>query len=204
MQNKYTFKKQFAIVLFLLLSVMWCQNSYAHITPGMKGDFTAGFFHPITGLDHILAMLSVGIWGAVLGRPALWLLPVAFPLIMSVGAVWGILGLPLNYVEQAIDVSVIVLGLVIALNFKPPLAVAFFIVSFFAFFHGYAHGHEMPGYANAIGFSSGFVVATGLLHLCGIGIGCVRQIPQGEKILKTVGAGITGTGMFLLFQLIKG
>ncbi len=197
------FKRKMVFYFFALFYFFWCQNSYAHLGSGMKGDFSSGFFHPITGLDHILAMLSVGIWGAVLGPPSLWMLPVAFPLVMSIGAVWGILGLPLNFVELGIVISVITLGLVIALKWRPPVGVSSAIVSFFAFFHGYAHGHEMPNYANAVGFSIGFVTATGLLHLTGIGIGYVVKLPPGEKIIKALGLGIMGAGIFLFFQLMS-
>ena len=136
MLNKYNFKKNIVTILFLILFQTWCQNSYAHLIPGTSMDFSSGFLHPVTGLDHILAMLSVGMWGAVLGYPSLWALPIAFPLVMSLGAVWGILGFPLGFVEQGIVFSVIGLGLIIALKFKPNLIVSSSIVSFFAFFHG--------------------------------------------------------------------
>lgn len=173
----------------------------AHTDGGTAGGFISGFMHPIGGVDHVLAMISVGLWGAILGAPAMWALPVAFPLLMTVGAVAGILGLPLPQVELGIVLSVVVLGLVIALKFRPNLTVSMLIVSFFAVFHGYAHGKELPASASAVGFSLGFVLATGLLHLVGILAGLVHRLPMGERVLQGGGLAITASGVYLLFRL---
>lgn len=160
--------------------------------------FLTGFLHPLGGLDHMLAMLAVGMWGALLGMPALWLLPVAFPLLMAVGGVLGMVGFPLPTVELGIALSVLVLGAVIAINFRAPLWVSLLVVSFFAIFHGYAHGVELPAQTNPLSYSLGFVVATGLIHLAGIGIGMVTHLPRGMLLLRAGGGAIAAAGAFLL------
>lgn len=172
--------------------------------PGGASGFLAGFLHPITGPDHLLAMLAVGMWGAQLGMPALWILPVAFPLVMAVGGALGIVGLPLPATETAIVCSVVLLGGAIALDRRPPLPLAAALVAFFAVFHGYAHGRELPAYASALGFSAGFVLATGCIHLLGIGIGFVTHLPRGEHVLRAGGTAIALAGAVLAWRLAAG
>jgi len=152
-------------------------------------------------LDHVLAMLAVGMWGAQLGWPAIWVLPVAFPMVMAMGAVWGILGLPLPAVEIGVALSVIVLGAFIAAGRRPPLVVAGCVVAAFAVFHGYAHGAESQQGTDFASYCLGFVVATGTIHLTGIGIGFVTHLPRGETLLRAGGALISLTGCFLVAQL---
>jgi urease accessory protein len=149
-------------------------------------------------------MLAVGMWGAQLGNPAIWALPVAFPMVMAFGGVAGILGVPLPVVEFGVTLSVIVLGSMIALDRHPPLWGAALIVAFFAVFHGYAHGTELPGQTGAVAYSAGFVVATGLIHLTGIGIGLVIKLPHGTEILRIGGSAIAVTGLLLAGQLLLG
>src|SRR5512136_2618933 len=144
--------------------------AFAH-TGSMSGGFMGGFAHPLFGPDHVVAMVAVGLWGAFLGPPAIWLLPIVFPLVMAFGGVIGILGVPLPGVETAIALSAVVLGTMVALAARPPLWVAALIVGAFAIFHGHAHGAELPPGADVVAYSVGFVVATGLLHLTGIAIG---------------------------------
>ncbi|MGA7487056.1 MAG: HupE/UreJ family protein, partial [Xanthobacteraceae bacterium] len=136
--------------------------AFAHSGSG-SGGFVGGFLHPVFGPDHVLAMVAVGLWGAFLGSPAIWLLPVVFPLVMAGGGVMGILGVPLPGVEAGIAISAIVLGSMVALAARPPLWVAAVLVGAFAIFHGHAHGGELPPGADAVAFSVGFVAATGLL-----------------------------------------
>ena len=136
-------------------------------------------------------MLAVGMWGAQLGPPALWMLPIAFPLVMSIGGVAGILQLPIPSIEPGI-----------ALDRRPPLWIAGLLVSFFAVFHGYAHGAELPNQAGAVAYSAGFVLATGLIHLTGIGIGFVTQLPNGLRLLRAGGAAISLAGLVLAWQLL--
>jgi len=169
---------------------------------GDIGGFGAGFLHPLGGLDHILAMLAVGMWGAQLGAPALWVLPIAFPMVMALGGVAGIVGLPLPGVELGITLSVVVLGAMIAFDRRPPLWLAGLLVACFAVFHGYAHGVELPGQASAAPYSAGFVTATGLIHLAGIAIGLVVALPYGLQLLRVGGSLISAAGIFLAWGLL--
>jgi urease accessory protein len=143
-------------------------------------------------------MVAVGLWGALLGPPALWLLPVAFPLVMAFGGVLGIAAAPIPRVEIGIAVSAIVLGLMVALAVRAPLVVAVAAVSAFAIFHGHAHGAELPPGTDAIAFSAGFVIATGLLHVCGIGLGLAARWPTGKLAVRFAGAAIAVAGVVFL------
>ena len=196
--------RRFACALSGLLALLlWPEVAFAHVVPEMGSGFVTGFLHPLTGIDHVLAMVAVGMWGAQLGAPAIWVLPVAFPLVMSIGGVVGILGLPLPGVEPGIALSVIVLGGCIALDLRPPLWIAGLVVSVFAVFHGYAHGSELPRQAAAVAYSAGFVLATGLLHLTGIGIGMVVHVRGGMRLLRAGGALISFAGFAIAWQLIE-
>jgi urease accessory protein len=178
-------------------------SAFAHTAGASAGaGFITGFLHPLGGLDHALAMLAVGMWGAQLRSPAIWVLPVAFPQVMALGGVAGILGVPLVGIELGVTVSVVVLGSMIALGLRPPLWAALLIVSFFAVFHGYAHGAELPGKTGAVAYCAGFVTATGLIHLTGIGIGLVVKLPHGVKMLRVGGSAIAAAGLFLAGQLL--
>jgi urease accessory protein len=188
--------------LLLVIGAALAGPAAAH-TGEEIGGFAVGFHHPISGMDHVLAMVAVGMWGAQLGNPSLWMLPIAFPLVMTIGGVLGILGVPLPSVELGIALSVIVLGGMIALGARPPIAVSSLIVSVFAVFHGYAHGAELPGQTGAIEYSLGFVTATGCLHLAGILIGLVDKLPWGGRLLRVGGGGISLAGMVILFRLFS-
>lgn len=184
-----------ALVFLLMVPVL----AFAHVGRGdISGGFLAGLEHPVFGLDHVVAMVAVGIWGAQLRAPAIWVLPVTFPLVMSFGGVLGGLGLPIPGIEVGIALSAIVLGIMIALAARPPLAVAAVIVGVFAIFHGYAHGAELPESANAISFAMGFVVATGSLHALGILIGVINKWPAGGKCLRAGGVLIALCGVYFL------
>ena len=183
------------IIALLLLS---SSNAFAHSGEGITGGFISGAMHPLAGLDHVTAMVAVGILGAFLGRPAIWVLPVVFPLVMTFGGIIGIMGIPLPGIEIGIAVSSIVLGTMIALALKPPLWVAAIIVAAFAIFHGHAHGTELPNAANALTYSIGFVVSTGLLHLAGIAIGELTRWPAGLIIARVIGGLIALAGIGFL------
>ncbi|MCP5143087.1 MAG: HupE/UreJ family protein [Gammaproteobacteria bacterium] len=177
--------------------------AFAHTDGGATGSgFLSGLLHPVTGVDHVIAMVAVGLWGAQLGAPAMWMLPVAFPLIMALGGAMGAAGLPLPGIEIGIALSGLLLGLVVAGNVRPPLALAVVLVSFFAVFHGYAHGAEMPGFANPLAYAAGFVIATGLLHLCGIVVGLLWSwpggAPWGRWVVRASGATIAALGGWFL------
>ena len=122
----------------------WTQAAQAHVQHGEAVSFRVGFQHPISGLDHVVAMMAVGLWGAQLGAPAIWLLPVAFPMVMAMGGMLGLMGVPLPGTEIGIAASAILLGSAVMLQLRPPLAIAAGVVAFFAVFHGYAHGVELP------------------------------------------------------------
>jgi urease accessory protein len=166
----------------------------AHTGEGAGGGFATGFMHPILGPDHVIAMIAVGLWGVFLGAPAIWLLPIVFPLIMALGGAFGVIGIPLPAVETGIALSAVVLGLCIAFAWKPPLAVAALIVGVFAIFHGYAHGTEMPDASDAVSYALGFVIATGLLHLAGILFGFIGASTPGRAALRAAGVVIAVAG----------
>jgi len=143
----------------------------AHVGAGDTHGLTHGFSHPVSGIDHILAMVAVGMFAAYLGGRALWLVPATFVLMMAMGGVLGIAGVPVPFVEIGIAASVVVLGLAVALQWSLPTAAAMGLVGFFAIFHGHAHGAEMPADASGIYYALGFMIATALLHVAGIGLG---------------------------------
>jgi urease accessory protein len=143
----------------------------AHTGVSDVGGFWHGFWHPITGLDHVLAMVLVGMLAWQLGDRALWLVPATFVLVMAVGGALGVAGTALPLVELAIALSVVVLGAAVALGIRAPVAVAMGIAGLFAIFHGQAHGVEMPADASGLAYGVGFMIATALLHLGGLGLG---------------------------------
>ena len=171
-------------------------------TGSMAGGFTSGFMHPLFGWDHVVAMVAVGLWGAFLGTPAIWILPVTFPLVMTIGGALGVAGVPLPGVEIGIALSAIVLGAMVAFAARPPIWVAAVIVAAFAIFHGHAHGTELPNAADPIAYSLGFVVATGLLHLAGIAIGLVVRWPRGKDLVRACGVAISIAGVAFLIHPI--
>jgi urease accessory protein len=176
--------------------------AFAHSGEDLAGGFAGGFAHPLLGPDHIAAMLAVGLWGAFLGMPAMLILPVVFPLVMAFGGALGILGIPLPGLEIGIAASAVVLGLMVALAAKPNLWVAALLVGLFAIFHGHAHGAELPEGADAVAYSLGFVIATGLLHLAGIGFGLLAQWPAGRIAVRAAGSLIAVAGLVFLGRLI--
>jgi urease accessory protein len=174
----------------------------AHEERGQAAGFLAGLAHPVSGLDHVLAMIAVGLWGAVLGAPAVWVLPVAFPLVMAIGGLMGLLGFPLPGVEIGIALSAIVLGVMVLAEVRPPLWLAAAIVVFFAVFHGHAHGRELPEGTSALLYSLGFVVATGLLHAVGILLGVAHRWAAGRPAVRVAGGAVALAGLFFLWQAI--
>ena len=170
----------------------------AHPGVGVAAGFAAGFLHPLTGPDHMLAMIGVGIWGSQLGKPGIWVLPVTFPLVMAIGGVLGVRGVLIPGVEIGVAASALALGVMILLAARPPLWVAAALVGVFAIFHGYAHGIELPQAAAPLAFGLGFVLATGMLHVLGIAIGLVHSLPWGSRALRTLGAGIAASGVYFL------
>ena len=186
----------------LIVVSLWSQNALAHPQKGEAVGFLTGFRHPISGLDHVLAMVAVGLWGAQLGSPAIWLLPVAFPMVMAFGGMLGLMGVPLPGTEYGIALSAILLGAAVLFEIRPPLTVAAILVGFFAIFHGHAHGTELPPGQSALLYSMGFVIATGCLHALGIGIGTVHRWGWGQKFLRAAGALVSAGGFFFLWKAV--
>lgn len=144
--------------------------AYAHPAIGEAAGLSHGFAHPMTGLDHILAMVMVGVLAFQIGGRATWLLPATFVLVMAGGGALGMAGINLPFVELGIALSVVVLGAVVALNIKAPVAAAMALVGFFAIFHGHAHGSEMPENAAGLAYAIGFMTATAILHVAGLAL----------------------------------
>lgn len=177
-------------------------SAHAHVQQGQAVSFVTGLEHPWSGLDHVLAMIAVGLWGAQLGNPAIWILPITFPMVMSLGAMMGLLGIPLPGIEIGIAVSAIVLGIMLLGEIRPKLIVAAIIVGCFAVFHGHAHGTELPAGQSGMLYSMGFVIATGCLHGIGIAIGLIHRWPLGKLALRGSGAFIAAMGIFFLWQAV--
>lgn len=189
-------------VLTFLLLMGYAQIAWAHVDGGQAAGFITGLQHPWSGLDHVLAMIAVGLWGAQLGSPALWMLPIAFPMMMAVGAMMGLLGLPLPGVEIGIAFSAVLLGLMVLAEARPKIAVSIAMVGFFAIFHGHAHGTELPVGQSGLLYSMGFVIATGCLHGLGIAIGLVKGIPAGNYALRAAGTFIALMGVIFLWRAL--
>jgi urease accessory protein len=178
-------------------------SAWAHLKAGEVGGFVTGFHHPISGWDHVLAMVAVGLWGAQLGAPAIWLLPITFPMVMALGGMMGLLGIPLPGVEIGIALSALVLGAMVLAEKRPPMWVAAAIVGIFAIFHGHAHGTELPAGQSGLLYSMGFVMATGCLHGVGIGIGLIHRWAAGRVILRVAGAAVALAGIYFLFSALS-
>ena len=177
----------------------------AHTGVGSTMGFTHGFGHPFSGLDHILAMVAVGLFAANLGGRALWLVPLSFVAMMAAGSALGVAGVAMPFVEIGIAASVIVLGLAVAMQWKLPVAGAMSLVGFFALFHGHAHGGEMPADASGLAYGVGFVIATAMLHAAGIGLGLgIGSVARtvSRRVLQTGGAVMSLAGAAMLTGVI--
>lgn len=181
----------------------FAQTAHAHIEHGEAGGFASGFHHPWSGADHIVAMVAVGLWGAQLGAPAIWLLPVVFPMVMAMGGFMGLVGIPLPGVEIGIALSALLLGAMVCGEVRPKLIVAVILVGAFGLFHGHAHGTELPPGENGLLYSLGFVIATGTLHACGIALGLVHHWKSGKLALRGAGAVISIMGGIFLWQALR-
>ncbi len=187
-------------LLTVLTILAWPSVAFAHQEGSGATGLISGLAHPVSGLDHILAMVCVGLWGAQLGAPAVWVLPVAFPMMMAVGGFMGLIGIPLPGVEYGIALSAIVLGAMVVGQVRPPLWLACVLVEIFAIFHGHAHGTELPEGASGLLYSVGFVTSTGLLHAAGIGLGLVHHWGPGKMAIRVAGAIILAGGVFFFLK----
>lgn len=173
--------------------------SYAH--QANSGGFLAGLSHPVLGFDHLLAMLSVGILSAQIGGKSLWLVPATFVSIMLVGGILGINNVSLISVELGISLSVLVLGVSLTTDKKLAPMLAMIFVGFFAVFHGYAHGIEMPHLANPSEYALGFIVGTACIHISGVYVGVMaKKFSDGAQLLRYLGASIAGIGFHLIIM----
>jgi urease accessory protein len=186
------------VALTAIATAAFSSAASAHIGDHSHMSFAEGVMHPLTGLDHILAMVAVGLWASQIGGRALWLLPVTFPVVMAIGGVLGMSGVALPLVEAGIAVSVLVLGAAIALKLRPSLAVSVPLIGAFALLHGYAHGVELPVEASALEFGVGFIVATAVLHMIGIGIGLTANRLPVQFVARAAGGAIAVAGVALL------
>ena len=189
------------ISLAILALAASAAPAFAHLDPAEHGSFMAGVSHPLFGVDHILAMVAVGLWAAQLGarkghESALWLVPAAFVGTMALGFLAAVTGAPLPFVEPVILASVVIIGLLAAMSLNVPTWTGMIMVGFFAFFHGHAHGGEL-GSAGALSFGVGFALSTALLHAVGIGIGLgLGRLFGGEagRIVTRIAGAATALG----------
>lgn len=186
----------------LVLPLLLAQFALAHPGHGDTGSFVSGFSHPWLGLDHVLAMVAVGLWAAQLGGRALWLLPLTFPLLMLAGAGLGMNAVNWPGVEAGIALSALLLGAVVLLVARPTMATAALLVGGFALFHGHAHGAELPAGNSGLLYCSGFVLATLMLHALGMGLGVLQRWQSGALVLRGAGGVIAATGALLLAQTL--
>lgn len=202
MMNHWKYGNTLTPVLAITGLLLFASSAHAHVQQGQAASFLTGLGHPWSGLDHILAMIAVGLWGAQLGNTAIWMLPVTFPLVMSFGAMMGLMGIPLPGIEVGIAVSAIVLGTMVLAETKPTLLVSALLVGCFAVFHGHAHGTELPSGQSGLLYSMGFVIGTGCLHGLGITIGLIYRWPFGKLVLRCSGGFIACMGVFFLWKAI--
>ena len=179
--------------------------AYTHVGIGETGGFLHGLTHPVSGLDHICALLAVGLWAAQTGGRSMWAVPLTFVSVMALGGILPLLGIGLPFAEQGIALSVLLLGVLIAASVCLPLWLSGSMVGLFALWHGHAHGTEMPALASGIEYVLGFMLATVLLHVVGIAFGVgmqrlpVLSLAEGarERAIRAAGASIALCGMYL-------
>ncbi|MBX2856774.1 MAG: HupE/UreJ family protein [Rhodobacteraceae bacterium] len=187
------------VVLLAMLPALAATSALAHSTEGVASGFVSGLLHPVLGPDHMLAMIAVGLWGAQLGMPLMIALPIAFPMVVALGGLLGVLGVVLPGVEIGIAMSALLLGLAVAMAFRAPVWLAVALVAAFAVFHGHAHGQELPEAASPLPYGLGFVLSTGLLHMLGVAIGLLHEWRgAGPAIVRFCGALIALSGAYFL------
>jgi urease accessory protein len=188
--------------LLLPLAVFLIMPTFAHAHGGIgeAGGFLRGIGHPLGGVDHLCAMIAVGLWAAQCGGRALWAVPLAFVIVMALAGAVGMMGINLPLIEEGIVLSVITLGVFIAATVRLPLAASIVIIALFSLCHGHAHGMEMPGTASGLAYAAGFVLATAFLHACGIGLGVGIQKLASGTVVRFAGAvvALCGAGLWIL------
>ncbi len=190
--------KQTSRVFALLSAALLLPSlAHAHVGVGETGGFLYGIGHPLGGLDHICAMVAVGLWAAQMGGRTIWAVPLTFVSVMAFGSLFGMLGFQVLFVETGIVVSVLALGVLIAASVDLPLAASSAIVGLFAIFHGAAHGAEMPAGASGFAYGVGFVIATAFLHACGISLGIAVQRLTSPAVVRFAGIAMVLCGGYL-------
>ena len=185
--------------LAFTIATLAATPALAHIGVGTTSGFVAGFEHPMFGLDHLLAMVSVGLWAGMVGGAALWVWPAAFVGVMMIGGVLGMAGLPMPFVEPGILASVIVLGLAVALAVRAPVWLGAVLIGLFALFHGHAHGTEVPETAGGVEYLAGFALATAILHGVGIALAIgITRTGVSTLVIRAIGAGVAVAGVALV------
>ncbi len=191
--------KRTALAALLLLAA--AMPAYAHVGAGVTSSFTAGFGHPLSGLDHLTVMIAVGLWAAMKGGRAVWAWPLAFVGVMLAGGALGMLQVPMPFVEPAILASVVTLGLLVALAIDLPVSAGVAIIGLFALFHGHAHGTEVPENAGGLEYMAGFAAATALLHAVGIAAALGLGL-RFRGLARAAGAGCAAVGVGLAFGML--
>ncbi len=188
--------KTLAFTFFAVVGLLFAPAAFAHTFGAHGAGFVDGLVHPFFGLDHLLAMVAVGLWAAQLGGSNLWRVPVAFVTAMTVGAIVANPAFDATWLETAIAGSVMALGLMVAFRLRLPSLLAVAAVSCFALFHGFAHGLEMPQTASPLGYGLGFLLATASLHLLGLCLGL--SMARGRVVLRISGVAIAALGLLLI------
>jgi urease accessory protein len=190
-----------SLLLAVIIVAATASGAAAHTFGAQGAGFAQGFAHPLSGIDHLLAMVAVGLWAAQLGGRALWAVPAAFVGMMALGGIAGAVGAPLPMVELGIAGSLVVLGVLVALSSRLPVAVSAALVGLLALFHGHAHGTELPETASALAYGLGFIAATAALHGLGVAVGVTLRRDAARILVRLGGAGIAATGLVLAAAL---
>ncbi len=193
-------KPSFRGVVLLLAALIVPSLAHAHVGVGETSGFLHGVGHPLNGLDHICAMIAVGLWAAQMAGRSIWAVPLTFVGVMALGGFLGMMGVNLPFVEMGIVISVLALGIFVAASVRLPLAASVIIVGLFAAFHGHAHGAAMPEAASGLAYAAGFIVATALLHALGIGLGITIQRLARPQVVRFAGIAIALCGGYLLLS----
>ncbi|MDD2914942.1 MAG: HupE/UreJ family protein [Gallionella sp.] len=184
-------------VLFIAAGALLPSFAYAHVGVGEASGFMHGLMHPVGGLDHICAMIAVGLWAAQMGGRSIWAVPLTFVSVMVLGGVLGMMGIALPFAEQGIVLSVLILGVLIAASIRLPLWLSSSMVGLFALCHGQAHGAEMPELVSAMAYAFGFILSTASLHVTGILFGFGVQRLTHKRVVRLAGASIALCGAYL-------
>jgi len=183
--------------LFAACAILFPSLAFAHVGVGEQQGFLFGLSHPFSGFDHLVTMIAIGLWAAQLGGQARWAVPLSFVMVMAFSGLLSMYVSPLPFVESGITLSLLILGLLIAATVRLPVMVSILIAATFAVFHGSAHGAELPPNISALTYASGFVTATALLHLSGIGIASLLNKYDRSQWLRLTGVAVVLCGFTL-------